>query len=90
MNSNYKVLIVDDDPAILNVCQVILSKKGFQVRGVNTGGAALQAMAADTYDLLLLDIGLPDIGNQKLYIFWPHFIHFPQRFLAILGFQHHW
>lgn len=63
MNSNYKVLIVDDDPAVLNVCQVILSKKGFQVRGVDKGGAALRAIAADTYDLLLLDIGLPDIDG---------------------------
>ncbi len=63
MNSHYKVLIVDDDPVVLMLCQIILSAQGLKTQGVATGEAALQALSGDTYDLLLLDIGLPDMDG---------------------------
>lgn len=64
MNTHFnKALITDDDPFILHVSQAILTEYGLAVQTVNTGQAALQALANDTYDLLLLDIGLPDMDG---------------------------
>jgi len=63
MNSHYKALIVDDDPLVLNICQLFLSEQGVAVQGVDTGQAALRALANDPYDLILLDIGLPDLDG---------------------------
>jgi signal transduction histidine kinase len=63
MNFQYKALIADDDAFILKICEAVLSGQGLMVQGVDTGRAALEALRNDTYDLILLDIGLPDMDG---------------------------
>ncbi|MDP2343233.1 MAG: response regulator [Deltaproteobacteria bacterium] len=56
-----KILVVDDDPAILRLCSVTLRSVGHVVIACDAGGPALQAALTETLDLALCDLGLPDI-----------------------------
>ena len=54
-----KILIVDDEPNILLSLDFLMKQAGFTVRTVADGKAALEAMAEDCPDLLLLDVMMP-------------------------------
>jgi PAS domain S-box-containing protein len=60
MPSNPRVLLVDDDPDIGLALSDYLSKEGFEVEVVETGNAAIQKGTTQAYDVVLLDVGLPD------------------------------
>ena len=55
------ILVVDDEPAIVQVIRDRLLREGFQVRAAGSAGAALSAVTAPL-DLIILDLMLPD-GN---------------------------
>lgn len=57
-----KVLVVDDEPIVVNSIRKILSRKGFSVQEAFTCKDALAAVFANDYDLVLLDMRLTD-GN---------------------------
>lgn len=63
---NAKILIVDDQPDLLELLQMALEQEGFRVRTAASGTAALEAIASDKPDLILLDIVLGDISGIKL------------------------
>jgi DNA-binding response OmpR family regulator len=63
---NAKILIVDDQLDLLELLQMALEHEGFQVRTAPSGTAALEAVAAEKPDLILLDIVLGDISGIKL------------------------
>ena len=58
-----RILIVDDEPAIRRAVETNLVRHGFQVETVATGTAALQRFSARRPDLILLDLGLPDLDG---------------------------
>lgn len=55
-----RVLVVDDDSGVLEVVRCALEMRGHEVIGAGTAGGALAAAAAGRFDIVLLDIGLPD------------------------------
>jgi DNA-binding response OmpR family regulator len=55
-----QVLIVEDEPVLRRILARNLTGRGLDVREAGTAGAALDAIAAERPDLLLLDINLPD------------------------------
>jgi two-component system KDP operon response regulator KdpE len=57
------VLVVDDEPQLLRALTMNLSARGYEVTAVATGTAALDAAAATRYDVIVLDLGLPDIDG---------------------------
>ena len=61
-----KILIVEDEPAIADTIQYALETEGFTPLLAPTGQEALQQLAADEVDLVILDIGLPDINGFEL------------------------
>lgn len=62
-----RVLVVEDDPALARALAVSLRAHGYDVQAVGSGGAALDLLAGDPPDLVLLDLGLPDVdGTQVL------------------------
>jgi CheY-like chemotaxis protein len=61
-----KVLIVEDDMAILRMTMMMVANLGHQATACNTGAAALSASLMQSYDLVLCDIGLPDIHGFEL------------------------
>jgi two-component system, OmpR family, KDP operon response regulator KdpE len=65
-NLGLKVLVVDDEIAIQQFLRVALSGQGFIVSEANTGQAALQAVTLKRPDLVILDLGLPDIDGVEV------------------------
>ena len=60
MADRHRLLIVEDDPAILDLLSSSLRFAGFEVGTAVTAGEALKAVAAGPPDVMLLDIMLPD------------------------------
>ena len=57
------ILLVEDDRSIANALELALRKQGYSVNTVGTGKAALHTIETDPPDLVLLDLGLPDIDG---------------------------
>jgi two-component system KDP operon response regulator KdpE len=60
------VLVVDDEPAILRAVQTNLARHDFQVGTAASGRDALQAVERFHPDVLLLDLGLPDMEGAEV------------------------
>jgi two-component system, OmpR family, KDP operon response regulator KdpE len=58
-----QVLVVDDDPELLNVCKVGLDALGYAVLTAQTGTEGLGETAISRPDVIVLDLGLPDLDG---------------------------
>ncbi|WP_332718996.1 response regulator transcription factor [Pelagibacterium mangrovi] len=65
-NATVKVLVVDDEPPIRKLLRVGLSAEGYTVIEAPNGRAALELVGSDKPDLILLDLGLPDMQGHDL------------------------
>jgi CheY-like chemotaxis protein len=61
-----RVLVVDDEPNIVDVISMALRFEGFEVESAATGADAIAAVAARTPQLLVLDVMLPDIDGFEV------------------------
>ncbi len=61
--ANERILVADDEPRIVEVCVQMLSELGYQVRGVNSGQEAIASLEAEPFDLLVVDIRMPDVDG---------------------------
>ena len=61
-----KILVVDDESVICSGCQMILEEKGHHVETRMTCLEGLAAVRANHYDLILLDMKLPDQDGTEL------------------------
>ena len=61
-----RVLVVDDEPAILRIVRANLARHGYRVETAATGQAALDAYGFHHPDLILLDLGLPDLDGLEV------------------------
>jgi len=57
------VLVVDDEPAILRVVRAGLEARGYRVRTATDGQGAIDLVALEAPDLVVLDLGLPDLDG---------------------------
>ncbi len=59
-----KILIVDDDPDVVDACRLFLERQGFAVSGVYSRAEGMKAVQAQAPDLLILDVMMeqPDDG----------------------------
>ncbi|MGH3643434.1 MAG: response regulator [Mycobacterium sp.] len=60
------VLVIDDEPQILRALRINLSVRGYEVVTATTGAAALRAAAERRPDVVVLDLGLPDISGIEV------------------------
>jgi two-component system KDP operon response regulator KdpE len=60
------VLVVDDEPSIRRTLSAGLTARGYEVRTASDGEAAIAAVAVDPPDLVILDLGLPDIDGTEV------------------------
>jgi DNA-binding response OmpR family regulator len=58
-----RILVVDDDENILNLEKTILEGKGFEVMAAASGHQALEILAKDVFDLILLDVMMPEVDG---------------------------
>lgn len=66
MESPAHVLLVEDDEALLASLSEHLSAQGFVVTEARTGGSALAALLQRAPDVVVLDLGLPDMDGSRV------------------------
>src|SRR5271165_210245 len=62
-----RILVVDDDPTVVEVLTRYLDREGFEVRSAADGIAALEAATQDPPDLIVLDLMLPEMHGLDVF-----------------------
>lgn len=65
-DNKVKILVVDDEPQIRRFLSIGLKHGGYDVEEAETGGEAIRLCRAIRPDIILLDLGLPDIDGQQV------------------------
>ncbi len=60
---NKRVLILDDDPDILQICSIVLKKKGFDVSTLNTSSQVVDQVRIHQPNVILMDNWIPGPGG---------------------------
>ena len=61
-----RILVIDDEPHLLDVIQAYLTKEGFQVVTADTGSRGLELFNRTGADLIILDLMLPDLSGERV------------------------
>jgi two-component system, OmpR family, KDP operon response regulator KdpE len=61
-----RVLVVDDEPQIRRLLRVSLAAQGYRVSEASTGEQALTMAATEKPEVIILDLGLPDVDGQTV------------------------
>ena len=69
MNNKYKILLVEDDENIRIMVGAMLESAGYQVIETRSGTTAMTLASSHIPDLILLDLGLPDMDGMELLEF---------------------
>ena len=67
-NNKYKILIVEDDRNIVSFIQTILETNGYQVLTAERCGQGLMVFSSHLPDLVILDLGLPDMDGENFIL----------------------
>jgi DNA-binding response OmpR family regulator len=68
MSTSKDILVVDDEPKILDVITSFLSSKGYVVHAADNGQKALEIFKKNNISLLVLDLMLPDISGEDICV----------------------
>ena len=60
---NYRILVVDDVKEISDLLHVFLSRQGYNVDSVESGDAAIKMLEKERYDLVICDLGMPQVSG---------------------------
>ncbi len=66
MTGHASILVVDDDPGVLDVVAFTLRREGFDVDERCDGASALEAARARHYDIVILDVMLPELSGTDV------------------------
>jgi DNA-binding response OmpR family regulator len=66
LSERKQVLLIDDDKAILRSIGLVLERNGFSVDKAETGREALEKLKTQSYDVLLVDLKLPDMEGTDM------------------------
>ncbi len=66
MNRSARILVVDDERAIVRSLSAALEARGYRVEVARDGAEALDRAASTAPDLIVLDLGLPDIDGIEV------------------------
>jgi DNA-binding response OmpR family regulator len=61
-----RILIIEDEKDIRDLLEYYLRREGYEVRGAPDGNSGLQKMAREPYDLLILDLMLPELDGLEV------------------------
>ena len=66
MPDSKKIIVVDDESSLVQLCQIVLENAGFTVRGAYSGKQALNLLNDEVPDLILLDVMMPGMNGIEL------------------------
>ena len=58
-----KILGIDDNEDLLSLCEITLSSEGHEYTGINNGREGLQAIKDKKFDVVLLDLSMPEFSG---------------------------
>ena len=61
-----KILGIDDNEDLLNLCEIALTTDGHEYTGIDNGRDGLQAIKDNKFDLVLLDLSMPDFSGEDV------------------------
>jgi len=61
-----RILVIDDEGVICDACDLVLTERGHAIDRCMTGESGLQAIKQGDYDIILLDMKLPDIDGMEI------------------------
>jgi DNA-binding response OmpR family regulator len=61
-----KILVVDDEASLVQLCKLILEHAGFEVRGAYNGNQALHLITEEVPDLIILDVMMPGMDGIEV------------------------
>ncbi len=61
-----KILGIDDNEDLLNLCEITLSSEGHEYTGINNGKEGLQAIKDKKFDVVLLDLSMPEFSGMDV------------------------
>ena len=68
MDGNAKQIIyIEDEQDMIDLVRLILNRKGYEVKGANGGREGLDLIRANSPDLVLLDLMMPDMDGWDVY-----------------------
>jgi len=84
--SQHRLLIVDDEPGIVDVLKCALDDRGYQTETACNGAEALKQIASQKFDLIISDLCMPEMSGEKLFaaISEQH-PHMRQRIIFVTG-----
>lgn|SRR5574341_22673 len=62
-----KVLVIEDEPRMLQLVRLILEREGYEVTGAEGGAEGLELIAREAPALVLLDLQLPGMNGWEVY-----------------------
>ncbi|MGY8920093.1 MAG: response regulator transcription factor [Flavobacteriales bacterium] len=65
LNKNYKILLVDDEPDILEIISYSLESEGYSVYKANNGLQAIEIAEKETPDLIIMDLMMPEMNGVE-------------------------
>jgi PAS domain S-box-containing protein len=63
---NYRILVVDDVKEISDILNMFLDRQGYNVDSVESGAEAIKLLKKESYDLLLCDLGMPEVSGWDM------------------------
>ena len=66
MNIREKILVVEDEKSIAHFISTVLNNNGYEAMRARTGQEALSMVSSHCPDLIVLDLGLPDMDGMEL------------------------
>jgi CheY-like chemotaxis protein len=79
-----RILVADDDPASLELVQVYLESKGYEVACASDGNRALELSESEEFDLVILDVHMPLYeGVEVLQMLRKRFLEHPIKIIAL-------
>ncbi len=67
MKARKSILVVDDEPCVRDICVQFLSMSGYDVAASCSGEEALEAVARQPYDLLILDLAMQGMSGLAAF-----------------------
>ncbi len=61
-----KILGIDDNEDLLNLCRVVLTSDGHEYTGINNGREGLETIKNEKFDVVLLDLSMPKFSGMDV------------------------
>jgi two-component system, OmpR family, KDP operon response regulator KdpE len=82
---NESVLVIDDEESIRRFLRVALSSQGYRVLERDSGREGISAVATEKPDVVILDLGLPDMDGVEVTKLLREWTHIPIVILSVRG-----